>query len=140
MSRCNRAKILLLCAKSWDLYAQTKTFCIFTSFTVFFFMIHTYNMICGIFFALFLAQNVLTKVLTAQKQKQKKKHFYNVCLWTLGSKWTWYKNPAGPCPRQSTSFGWTGCIIKHALGTQLKKKRTILKVLIQFRKITWRIS
>ena len=64
---CDRAHIFWLCAKSWDLYAQTTKLCILNSFTVFFFLFHAYELILSDIFAIFLAQNFKTKVLTAQK-------------------------------------------------------------------------
>ena len=46
---------------------QTKNFWILTPHFVFFLMIHTYYVILGVIFPLFLAQNFRTKVWTAQK-------------------------------------------------------------------------
>ena len=65
---CDRAKIFWPCVKSWDLHEQAKNLCILTFFAVFYFMFHTYQVIFSDIFALFLAQNIKTKVLTAQKK------------------------------------------------------------------------
>ena len=63
---CARAKFSWPCAKSWDLYAQTQKLCILTSFRVISsWFTHIMWFFCVIF-ALFLAQNFKSKVLTAQ--------------------------------------------------------------------------
>ena len=59
---CDRAKIFWLCAKSWDLLAQTKNLCILTSFFYSFFPSYLPHI------KWFFAQDVKTKVLTAQKK------------------------------------------------------------------------
>ena len=64
---CDRAKFSWPCAKSWDLYGKTQNVMHFNPFYIFFFLIHTYYVIFGLVFGLFLAQNFKTKVLTAQK-------------------------------------------------------------------------
>ena len=63
--------------KSWDLYPQTQHLCILTSFTFFFFMFCTYYVIFSEIFALVLALNFKTKVLTAQKNQLLE------CLWLV---------------------------------------------------------
>ena len=65
---CDRAKLSRVCAKSWELYLQTKKLCNLNTFKkLFFYIIHTFHVILGVIFALFLAQNFKTEVLTAQK-------------------------------------------------------------------------
>ena len=81
----NRTKIFWLCAKSWDLHAQSKKICIFT-LQFFFFMFHTYLVISSDTFPIFLAQNCKTEVLTAQK------NLLLECLVTGGKRWTFSQN------------------------------------------------
>ena len=64
---CDRAKFSWLCAKSWDLYAETKNLCILTSFTIFSSWFTRIMQILVWFWHFFLRKNVKTKVLTAQK-------------------------------------------------------------------------
>ena len=42
---CNRAKFFWLCSKPWNFHAQTRNVCILTSFTVFFFISYTYEVV-----------------------------------------------------------------------------------------------
>ena len=67
---CERAKFSWVCAKSWELYVQTKNVGILTSFFfAFFLMIRTYYLILSGFFflSLYLTQNFRTKILSMQK-------------------------------------------------------------------------
>ena len=66
---CDHAKFSWLCAKSWDLYAQTKKLCLWTYFTVFssWFTFTMWFLVWFLHF--FLRKNFKSKVLTAQKNK-----------------------------------------------------------------------